>query len=335
MPCVMRWMLLCVVAACASNAGPGGPGSGSGDHGDPTDDDHDGIPDQVERQIMEQFGPELRLAPDSIDWTRPANVDWFLPLVHMRFDHADCSDDGILDLGKITFENLATQQHYLKDPLHLCSHQNGASALRESDHAAKEFFLQAVSDDTVHPGIPPERSAEWRAYIQVRPSHYKRADGVAAAYDLQVWNFYAYNDFVASANHEADWEHETISIDDNMEFVSAYLSEHHGGARIDDPAQLQWDGTHVIAYVADGSHAVYTTAGAHPAGYSVDDHTYDGGPVWKTWENFANLGDTGAILEGQTWARYGGRWGEVGNIEDTSGPVGPMFHGGWDTTKEY
>jgi hypothetical protein len=48
---------------------------------DPTDDDQDGIPDQLESQLMERFGPELRLPPDDIDWTRPANVDWYLRTV--------------------------------------------------------------------------------------------------------------------------------------------------------------------------------------------------------------------------------------------------------------
>src|SRR5262245_48673228 len=57
---------------------------------DPTDADLDGIADELEAYLVAQFAPELRLAPDENDWTRPANVDWYLARVHMRFDHPDC-----------------------------------------------------------------------------------------------------------------------------------------------------------------------------------------------------------------------------------------------------
>ena len=144
------------------------------------------------------------------------------------------------------------------------------------------------------------------------------------------------NDFIASANHEADWEHITLSIAEDKTFVSAFFATHDTGLRFDDPAMLVWSGTHVVGYVADGSHATYPSAGTHSTGVpGADDHTYEGGPIWQTWTNFVNLGQVGHVLNDQTWARYGGRWGEVGNIDDTSGPPGPMFNGKWDTKNEY
>ncbi|HEY0094388.1 MAG TPA: hypothetical protein VGB96_08695, partial [Archangium sp.] len=48
------------------------------------DADADGIDDGLEDQLAAKFAPEVRLAPLSIDWTRPANVDWYLARVHMR-----------------------------------------------------------------------------------------------------------------------------------------------------------------------------------------------------------------------------------------------------------
>src|SRR5215208_576447 len=100
--CVMRRMMLGVLAAavvgCATD--PGAPGEeGGGDDDpftvtDPTDNDGDGLPEQLEDYLMTTFGPELRLPPDDIDWTRPANVDWYLPKVRMRFDHPQCPDDS-------------------------------------------------------------------------------------------------------------------------------------------------------------------------------------------------------------------------------------------------
>ena len=327
----MRALWLVFVIGC-TNAGPAGPGGGGDDDDgvvDPTDGDGDGIPDQVEDHLMATFGPELRLAPDAIDQTRPASVDWYLAQVKLRFDHPNCPDDGsnLLDVGAATFANLAAQEHHTKSVTSFCRHDSDAASLRVSSTKALEFFLQPASD-AVHAGAPP---AEWRAYVQVRPSSYP-----AAAYDLQVWFFYAYNDFIASANHEGDWEHMTISIAADETLVSVFYATHHDGFRVDDMSKLAFVDGHVVGYAADGSHATYDRAGTFNLGVvGVDDHTYEDGPRWQTWMSFVNLGDVGHIANDQTWAAYGGRWGEVGELEDTSGPTGPMFHGEWNTASEY
>lgn len=334
----MRGLVILVLAACGTTeTAPNEPVVPPFEVTDPTDHDQDGIPEQLEDHLMSVFGPELRLAPDAIDWTRPANVDWYLPKVLMRFDHGGCPDDGVIDLGKITFANISQQMHYTKATgTGLCQHNDGASDLRVSSKKHLEFFLQPTNDDAVHPGIPPERKSEWRAYTQVRKSGFVRGDGKAAAYDLQVWYFFPYNDFVSIANHEADWEHVTISIGEDLSFVSAFFATHNTGIRIDDATKLEWVDTHVVGYVADGSHATYPSAGRHGTGVpGADDHAYENGPVWQTWTSFVNIGQVGHVLNGQDWAKYGGRWGEIGNIDDTSGPPGPMFNGKWDTKNEY
>ncbi|MBA3821619.1 MAG: Vps62-related protein [Deltaproteobacteria bacterium] len=331
------------LAVGCGGASPGGGGEDTPDAvppfvvTDPTDTDRDGIPEQLEDYLMARFGPELRLAPDGIDGARPANVDWYLPKVRLRFDHPGCPDDSanLLNVGAITFDNLYDQTHYTKATgTGLCRHNDQPADLRDATKRHLEFFLQAENDELVHAGIPAARQAEWRAYVQVRPSSYARTDGIAAAYDLQVWYFFAYNDNVATANHEADWEHMTISITADYAVASVFYATHDAGHRIDDLAKLAWFGDHVVGYVADGSHATYESAGDHP-GPVVDDRCYEGGPVWTTWTNFVNVGDLGHVLHDQTWARYGGRWGEVGETSFTSGPPGPMFQRSWDTATEY
>src|SRR5260221_5115539 len=96
------WLRLLAVIALASCEGewtfvvrPAAPGNQ--DHRaapfevtDAADSDADGIPDQLEDYLIGQFAPEVRLPRD--DWTRPANVDWYLPLVRMRFAHRWCRD---------------------------------------------------------------------------------------------------------------------------------------------------------------------------------------------------------------------------------------------------
>jgi Vacuolar protein sorting-associated protein 62 len=340
-----------VVSACAANQPaddddlPGQADSGAllGAHQaprftgtDPTDADGDGIADELEDYLIAQFAPQLRLAPDNIDWTRPANVDWYLPKVHMRFDHPNCPDHQVLAIGQVTADSVWRQTHPTSSGIApLCSHTSttlasGTSTATFTKH--EDFFLQPEDDDLVHPGIPPSRSSEWRVYGHVRKSGYVRAsDRKAAAYDVQIWFFYAYNDSVGGVNHEADWEHATISVTSDLDVVSVYFSAHSDGNRFDDLTKLAWTGrTHPVGYSADGSHAVYESAGEHPSAVpGFPDHTYDGGPIWETWNNFTNLGERGKILHGQSWAQYDGRWGEVGAIEDTSGPVGPMYNGRW------
>jgi hypothetical protein len=346
-------VLALAVVGCATSPGAPGGDDGEGEASadeplveqpftvtDPTDADGDGLPEELESYLMTTFGPELRLPPDAIDWTRPANVDWYLPKVRMRFDHAGCPDDSsnLLNVGSITFANIHTQTHFLKSTgFGLCRHSSSLSDQRFSNKKHLEFFMQAENDSLVHPGIPPSRSSEWRTYIQVRPSTYVRGDGKAAAYDLQVWYFFPYNDFVLSAHHEADWEHMTLSISTDLQLVSVFYATHEAGIRFDDLTALEVvEGTHVVGYIADGSHATYHKVGEHTTTVpGVIDHTYAGGPVWRSWANYANLGQIGKILGGQTWAAYGGRWGEVGETSFTSGPPGPMFNGKWTTRNEY
>jgi hypothetical protein len=296
---------------------------------DPLDVDTDGIPDQLENYLIAQFAPEVRLAPDRADWTRPANVDWYLPQVRLRFAHRMCRDHEVLSPGMVTADSIWRQAHPTES--WTCSHTNHVA---HSDAGAtyernRGFFLRPASKSTYR-GIPVARSDEWRVYAHVQPSSYVRpSDHHAAAYDIQVWFFYAYNLGSMGFNHEADWEHVTISVSSDLEFVSAYYSAHQGGVRIDRASDLAWmDATHPIVYSARGTHASYTTAGAHRTPAIVD-WTYDGGPRWQTWKNFINLGERDHVLGGQDWARYDGRWGHPGWFEVTSGPVGPMFNGRW------
>lgn len=96
-------------------------------------------------------------------------------------------------------------------------------------------------------------------------------------------------------------------------------------------AQLKWNGNHPVVYSADGSHASYPSAGDWPIALDQKDHTYEGGPVWSTWNNWVNVGEKSASRNNQLFIKYGGRWGEVGELEDTSGPQGPSFQGSWST----
>jgi hypothetical protein len=281
------------------------------------DADGDTIDDGLEDQLAAKFAPEVRLAPDGIDWARPANVDWYLARVHMRFDHSGCPDCQVLALATPTQANLSTQSHKTKGSF--CTH---TSTVYYSNQSRKEFFLQPP-DDAVHNGAP---STEWRTYV-----HVKKSTLVSGGHDIQYWFFYPYNDSVASVNHEADWEHITVTADSAGNFYSAWYAQHGGGKRY-AASQLSFvNSTHPVVYSADGSHASYPTVGSFPTILGFSDYTYSGGPVWQTWNNWVNVGEKTAPRNGQSFIKYGGRWGEVGEMDDTSGPQGPAFQGSWTT----
>lgn len=280
-----------------------------------TDVDGDHVPDLWEDKLALKFAPELRLPPDSKDWTRPANVDWYLARVHMRFHHDDCSDCQIMNVGTITQKNMWQQTHRGKN--WRCAHKGANHDSTEPTN----FFLQPPNDG-VHAGAP---QAEWRAYDHVRR--------IAEGFDIQYWFFYPYNDSVGSFNHEADWEHITVRVDHSGNFLTAWYAQHEGGTRYTSNKLTFVDGTHPVVFVADGSHASFPSAGSFdiPGVPAFDDHTYTGGPVWQTWTSLVHVGETPSPRNGQDFLHYGGRWGEYGNTSVTTGPRGPSFQAAWNS----
>jgi hypothetical protein len=60
------------------------------------------------------------------------------------------------------------------------------------------------------------------------------------------------------------------------------------------------------------------------------DHTYDGGPIWRTWTRLVDVGEVARPRAGQQFICFGGLWGEIGETKHTSGPTGPAFKDAWN-----
>lgn len=281
------------------------------------DSDGDGILDSVEAALMARFSPTVRLAPDGTDWTRPANVDWYLPKVHMRFNHTGCPDHQVLGDGTVTQANLSTQRHPTDN--FICAH---TSTIYASGGAHAGFFLQPT-DTTIWSGTAP---SGWRTYV-----HVKRSSLVSGGYDVQYWFFYAYDDGPARFDHEGDWEHVTITADADQRFYSAWYAQHNSGVRY-AASQLQFvNGTHPVVYSAVGTHASYPSAGNFNVTLGFTDRTSDGGPSYDTASNQVNVGEKSAPLGGQSFIEFGGGWGEIGSTSFSTGPLTPSFQATWDT----
>lgn len=112
---------------------------------------------------------------------------------------------------------------------------------------------------TIFPGIHnTDRDGFWRRYAEIEKENYPhttyawivRKDDLTA---IEYWLAYPYNDW--RSTHEGDWEVVMVFLRDGAPIACAY-SAHHGGFRL--PWELvETDGTHPIAYVANGSHANY------------------------------------------------------------------------------
>lgn len=260
-------------------------------------------------QLVAAFAPRLHLHPE--DPNRPANVDWYLARVSLRFHHDDCPDHEVLALGKVTQASLVAQEH--EDNKSLCRHDSSKKATTAT---SDRFFLE-VADHAAYAGAP---RAEWKTYVVWRP----QSTGLV---NVEYWFFYPYNDGYAIFNHESDWEHVRVTIDPKAaKAVEVKLSQHHGGQvlRANDP-KLTWDATHPIVYAAKGTHANFPSVGSFPIeGVPLDiakDTTKAAAPadVWKTETSIVQVGTRGSPMNGQVFVKYWGRWGELGDLPETNG----------------
>ena len=314
------------------------------------DNDGDGIDDGTEMGLANQYAPVLYM-PNLIsrmaagagiagDWTWPATVAWYLPQVRMRIHHNNCPDHQMLDVGQVNSTNLLQQAHqrYVMKWYGGCEHESPWQYSDRSWHDDDHYFLQAGDDDAVHPGIG--NSAQWHAYFHAYPNS---IGGIS----IQYWIFYAYNDFVGSANHEGDWEHINVRLNASHQIEGVWYAQ-HGSTTLYSPGQISWYGSHPQVWVADGSHASYVSEADCDYAFSeaVDNSCWTSDSNrWFTWgggPNDSGLHGAGLInvgelpngtthrpMPGQEWIRYSGRWGEKGNFDKTSGPPGPAYQPSW------
>ncbi len=117
--------------------------------------------------------------------------------------------------------------------------------------------------------------------------------------------------------HEGDWERITLYLDQLDPLgrpPSSVGFYRHSTNTFRTWASVEKEGTHPIVYSAIGSHASLPSPGF---GY-IDVGDPDG-PRWRTWERLESVLD-------QPWYGFGGAWGRVGRVRDSTGPLGPGAH---------
>jgi hypothetical protein len=175
---------------------------------------------------------------------------------------------------------------------------------------------------------------DWETY-----GHAFRADDGGVL--LQYWFFYPFNDAYGFFDHEGDWEHVTVKLDDAHHPQGAFYARHADSPGPFSPwTALRLEGDHPVVLAARGTHASYPSRGDAPFWERVcpaEDpaQAADAGcAVWRTWApetgGVVALGERAAPRVGfLSWA---GRWGSTGRFGVDSRaepPPGPAFQLGW------
>ncbi|KAK7887581.1 Vacuolar protein sorting-associated protein 62 [Exophiala xenobiotica] len=177
--------------------------------------------------------------------------------------------------------------------------------------------------------------------------------------DAFYFYFYAYNQgnwvlgspALEFGDHVGDWEHTMVRFVSGAP-TAVYYSQHSGGEAFTYAATEKGpDGVRPVAYVANGTHANYATAGPHDhtipnlnteAG-PLTDHT-DKGPFWDpllsaylySYDNSTGVFAAYNGVDPTGWLNFAGRWGDnelpdstpgqmdvFGEKKYVAGPTGP------------
>lgn len=290
------------------------------------DGDGDGIDDALEYMLGERFAPVYYTHSEEV--YMPARPNWFMPRVHMRYEHSDCSDHQILDKGEVNIFTIGEQDH--QNVVFPCNHSGEFlhSSGGPPGSSDSHYFLQIPDDSdelVTRQGIPD--ATQWSCF-----THVQWSPAYPEHYDIQYIFFYAYNGDLGGlgGSHEGDWEHVTMRIGADQDTIQAiYFAAHNSEGRWYFPGEFEMEDGRPVVYSALDSHASYPDEGVHLR-FPASDYTDKG-----TRKNFdfdtIPLGEYDSPASNQEWLRYNGTWGERGPF--FNGPYGPAFQG-WFAREE-
>jgi len=128
------------------------------------------------------------------------------------------------------------------------------------------------------------------------------------------WFFYELNYFHVGITHEGDWEHVSLVFTEDAFRAGrppgwVYLAQHNVSELLAFDCLERGADTHIVIYV---------DRQGHPCCAAVPDRLpYQ--LTWRTWECPLDP------VMGAPWHRFAGAWGEIGNIAETTGPLGPYY----------
>ena len=310
-------------------------------YADEVDLDMDGVEDSLEELLIDKYAPSYYFHTDEKYYSD--NVDEYLSKAHMRFHYRALPDDQILEQGNVNQENLAYMKHNNKDFWGNYTEEIIYSKDARDVYGAGGFFLEIPDnydnkDDVYKGDIYGHRS---KIYAHL----FKNESGNIS---IQYWVFLPYNEAPSvggvKLNHEGDWEHITVRLDESYGIEKVYFASHNNEGKYYNKEELLFGNgddlikknynedegnTHVIVYLALGTHASFPTSGTQYRGwYLPNDYTSEGKCLHGKGSTL-NIGEKEAPLNNQKFIQYGGLWGEIGNTIISTGPKSPSFQESW------
>jgi hypothetical protein len=297
-----------------------------------SDSDHDGITDAIETQLMEKFAPIVKLHPE--EKYQPADIEWYLERVRMRFEINKGFDDSILKKGEVNTSSLTKQ-----------SNKGQTSGLTAT---STNFFLEQT-DLNGGDSLDNYRESTRQGLGVTNSNYYAHIRFAPHGYDVQYIFFYAYNGDLLTgplnSSHEADIEHVTVRVENDLKTITKiYFAAHDNEGKwyqIQPPSQNSYTGYSLtpdgrpIVFSALNSHASYPWAGKWARGRGMpDDQTSDTDTFWDCQKSVKNLGEKEYPGTNMHWIQYSGRMGEIGSQSWTTGPNGPAYQSWWNFDPE-
>lgn len=303
--------------------------------------DSDGIEDSLEATLIEKYAPTYYCHPDERYY--PDHVDEYLSHVQMRFHYNYLTDDQILNAGDVNQESLISQEHRNKDWLGNYTLELIRSTDPRDVYRNGGYFLEVPDDsadkESVYAG--DLNSERFQIY-----AHAFRGDHNGIK--IQYWVFFPYNEAPSvggvKLNHEADWEHVTLTLNEDHSIRSIYYASHNnegksftvnelsfsdGSGEDSDSYDEEKGRTHPVVYLALGTHASFPTAGTQNRGWYLPNDYTGKGKLYQGMGRTLNVGEWKHPLNGQSFIDYTGLWGEIGTNIISTGPKTPSQQSSW------
>jgi len=268
-------------------------------------------------ETIRELAPVVRFHPEEV--YLPMDPLGFIQNSRFRHHRANGDDQGYNKKLKKWRTNKSGHENYYDIPVDFINsydpHPNGKNRRPRDSNRGERWNVFLQPRGRKPQGEPQPDGAVPVFYFAKNESTTPHGNGVVL---IQYWWFFGYNDGFLSQNHQGDWEHASAVLKDG-ELIGAYMSA-HGGSDFYSKESLAYEGEHFVVYSAKGSHASYPERGSFHTILGVDD-TADGGQSLRTWSRLEPLGT-------QPWKDFAGAWGKVGEISDTTGPLGP-WHKRW------
>lgn len=315
--------LAATLAGCALMVGASGCGDDDGD--DPRAESPAGV---KTANPLRTFAPLVEVAADE-PW-RPMSARWFLERAVLGF----AEDRGCPD-RKIAVGHTLPEQHTEEfDWIFPKGLGSGPTYYRNpyGRNCKLNFDVRLYADQLTRPHDPGARIDGTRPgqgyYMDLvdearggpvasggdlaEPVYAERIDEGDGSVRLTYWLLFGMHGTPGEPDaHEGDWERIDVLLDeedDDRLAPRAVQLPHDGGARDSAwRATRRIDGTHPVIRMATATHQPT----AAPAGESCGSCLR-----WPAWESLANARE-------ELWYGFGGAWGEPGDGDGTTGPLGP------------